>query len=232
MPQWAVEQWADFPVDKDPRPLVFTGPIAIPDNGFTTGQAKAAFLRGDIEVQGPGFESVLAILGNPGSTEQHPGSIVGPLILTNGTKAETSFSTDRGTRVLPAWRFEGTELLGVLWVVDPEVATKRWKPTEPPKHPAPSGGRAHRSLRSRIEADGHTLHVEFTGANPEWVSYPRSEVIESDHAIAVIPVGIDHGPPGPRLTIGYRREVVVQLRSRLGNRVLVNLDASPVVVQT
>jgi hypothetical protein len=229
---WAVERWADFPVDEDPRPLVFTGPIAFPDDGFTTGRAKAAFLRGDIEVQGPGHDSVLTILRHPGSTEQHPGSNPGPLILTNGRKAETSFSTDRGKRVLPAWRFEGTELLGALWVVDPEVAVHQWKPMEPPEHPAPTRGRSHRSHRSRIEADDHTLHVEFTGATPDWVDYPRSEVIESDHAVAVTPVGIDHGPPGPRLTVGYRREVVVALRSRLGNRVLVNLDARPVVVET
>lgn len=229
--QWAVERWADFPVDRNPRPLVFTGPLAIPDNGFTTGHAKAAFLRGDIEVQGPGPDSVLALLRNSGSPDQHAGSNVGPLILTNGKKAETSFSTDRGKRVLPAWRFEGTELLGVLWVVDPDVATNQWKPTEPPERPAPPGGRAHCLLGSHIEADDHTLHAEFTGANPEWVDYPRSEVFESDHAIAVIPVGIDHGPPGPRLTVGYRREVVVQLRRRLGNRVLVNLDASPVAVR-
>ncbi len=232
MAKWAVERWGDFPVDQDPRPLVFTGPIAIPDKGFTTGQAKLAFLRGDIEVHGPALDSVLAVLRTAGSLEQHPGSILGPLILNNPTKAETSFSTDRGKRVLSAWRFEGTELLGVLWVIDPEIAANQWKPVEPPKQPAPTAGRAPRPVRARIESDGHTLHVEFTGGNPKWVDYPRSEVTESDHAIAVSPIGIDHGPPGPRLALGYRREVVVQLKSRLGNRVLIDLNARPVAVET
>jgi hypothetical protein len=88
----------------------------------------------------------------------------------------------------------------------------------------------HRSFRSQIEPDGHTLHFEFTGGPPEWVDYPSSEVIESDRAVAVIPVEHDHGPPGARRAIGHTREIVGHLQKKLGTRVLVNLDASPVQV--
>ena len=232
MAMWAVEQWADFPVDHDPRPLVFTGSIVIPEEGFRTAEAKVAFARGDIEVQGPVLDGVLAILRGVRSSERHSGSILGPLVLTDGKKSERSFSTDRGPRILPAWLFKGRELLGVLWVLDPDVAAKRWTPMEPSEQPAATGGRVHLSIRSRIAPDDHTLHFEFTGGPPEWVDYPSSEVIESDHAVVVIPVGFDLGPPGPRRAVGYRREVVVQLRSRLGNRVLINLDASPIAVLT
>jgi hypothetical protein len=232
MATWAVERWTDFPVDQDPRPLVFTGPMVLPERGFRTGEAKIAFLRGDVEVQGSVPDGVLDTLRDAGSPERHPGPNVGPLVLTHGERSEKIFSTDRGQRALPAWRFEGEELLGVLWVLDPEVAAMQWKPVEPPQQPAPTDGRLHRSFRSKIEPDGHTLHFEFTGGPSEWVDYPSSEVIESDHAVAVIPVEHDHGPPGARRAIGYGREVVVQLRSRFGNRVLVNLDARPVSVLT
>jgi hypothetical protein len=232
MAKWAVERWADFPVDQDPRPLVFTGPITIPVEGFRTVEAKAAFLRGDVEVQGPVPNSVLAILRRRGSSGQHSGFTSGPLVITDATRSETSFSTDRGPCILPAWLFKGRELLGVLWILDPDVAANRWKPSELSGPPAPTGGRAHLAVLSRIEPDDYTLHFEFIGGPPEWVDYPKSEVIESDHAVAVIPVGLDHGPPGPHRFVGYRREVVVQLRSQLGNRVLINLDASPIAVLT
>lgn len=232
MARWAVERWADFPVDEDPRPLVFTGPVVLPERGFRTGEAKIAFLRGKIEVQGPVPDKVLATLCDAGSLERHPGPVVGPLVLTGAKKSEMKFSTDRGPRVLPAWSFEGDELLGVLLVLDPEVVAMQWRPVEPPLQPAPTPRHFHRSFRSQIEPDDYTLHFEFTGSPPEWVDYPSSEVTESDHAVAVIPVELDHGPPGPRIAIGYRREVVVPLRQRFGNRVLVNLDAKPVSVLT
>jgi len=230
MAKWAVERWADFPVDRHPRPLISTGPIVNPEKGFRTGNAKIAFIRGDIEVQGSVPNDVLVILRDRGSSERHPGPEVAPLVLSDGTKAETTFSTDRGQRMLSAWRFHGEELLGLLWVLDPEIAASQWRPLETPDQPAPAGRHVHRSFRSRIETDDHTLHFEFTGGSPDWVDYPASEVVESDQAVAVIPVELDHGPPGPRRAIGYRREAVFQLRSPFGDRVLVNLDASPVSV--
>jgi hypothetical protein len=232
MASWALDRWADFPVDLDPRPLVITGPIVLPEKGFRTGEAKIAFLRGDIEVQGPVPHDVLGALRDAGSLERHPGPEVRPLVLTHGAKSEATFLTDRGPRILPAWRFDGEDLLGMLSVVEPEVVAMGWKPGEPPPQPAPTAAHFHRSFRSEIEPDDYTLHFEFTGGFPQWVDYPSSEVIESDHAVAVIPVERDHGPPEPRRAIGYRREVVVSLRQRFGNRVLVNLDASPVSVLT
>ena len=64
------------------------------------------------------------------------------------------------------------------------------------------------------------------------MDYPSAEVIESDQALSVVPVELDHGPPGPRRLVGYGREVVVHLQRPLGPRVLVNLDGSPVPVVT
>jgi hypothetical protein len=90
----------------------------------------------------------------------------------------------------------------------------------------------HWSFSSWLEADGRTLHYEFTGGAPEHVEYPDALVMESDTAVVVVPVAHDIGPPGPRRAKGYKREVVVHLGAKLGARVLVNLDASPVVVVT
>lgn len=223
---WAVERWADFPVQQDPRPWVFTGPIVCPEKGFRTGDAKLAFLRGDVEVEGWVPNEVLAILHD---RTHRSGPDIPPLALNGGTKSETSFSTDRGPRLLPAWRFQSEDLLGPLWVIDSEVAASRWKPTAPPR-PAPSGARLYRSTRSNIEADDRTLHFEFTGGDPRWVDFPTSEVIETEQAVVIIPIEDDHGPPGPRRLVGHRREVVAHLQHHLANRVLVNLDASPVTV--
>ena len=36
MASWALERWADFPIELDPRPLVITGPIVLPEKGFRT----------------------------------------------------------------------------------------------------------------------------------------------------------------------------------------------------
>ncbi len=140
------------------------------------------------------------------------------------------FSTDRGPRLLPAWRFEGEELLGTISVVDPDTGTRSWKPAEPPERAAPSGVGVYRSSQSRIEVDDHTIHFTFIGGDPRWVDYSDGQVIESDQAVAVIPTEIDHGPPGPRRLVGHQREVAVQLGRRFGNGVLVNLDAGPVEV--
>ena len=132
MAQWAVEQWAGFPVDQEPRALVFTGPIVLPERGFKTGEAKIAFLRGHIEVRGPVPEDVISLLRAQGSPEGHHGPAVSPLILSDATKSDALFSTDRGQRILPTWRFVGEELLGGLDVLDPEIARTQWTRPEPP----------------------------------------------------------------------------------------------------
>src|ERR1700688_283445 len=229
MASWALERWAEFPVGADPRPWVFTGPVVRPDGGFRTGEAKLSFLRGDVTATFPIPRDVLGLVRQNGA---HVGGRTQslPLVITGASRSEADFLTDRGEVPFPAWGLEADEVNGRIWVIDPRVVARQWKPTEPEQPSPPFSGGLHRSFRSTLEYDGQTLHFEFTGGAPEHVEYPDAVVIESDQAVAVIPIVNDIGPPGPQRARGYRREVVVRLREMLGARVLVNLDASPVVV--
>jgi hypothetical protein len=80
--------------------------------------------------------------------------------------------------------------------------------------------------------DERTLHLTFTGGPPGWVEYPTVEIIDSHQAVVLLPVKHDTGPSGPRVAIGYSREVTATLNRALGHRVLIDLDATPVMVQT
>lgn len=63
--QWALQQWAAFPVSSGLRPLILTGPPTRMDHGFRSGEAKLAFLYGDIqtEVQLPGPAGFRTLVG-------------------------------------------------------------------------------------------------------------------------------------------------------------------------
>ena len=47
--RWALQRWESFPADRQPRPLVLTGPPSRFERGFRSGEAKLAFLYGDIQ---------------------------------------------------------------------------------------------------------------------------------------------------------------------------------------
>src|SRR5277367_966756 len=98
--QRALDQWAPFPVEKQPRPLVLLDP-KVKASGFPDGDTKRAFFDRAIEA-GPGFpRRVFEAFGSTGrnSSSTH-------LVLTNAELQEFRFKTDRGTRSLPAWRVE------------------------------------------------------------------------------------------------------------------------------
>jgi hypothetical protein len=141
------------------------------------------------------------------------------------------FATDRGRRSLPAWRLTGPDLVGPLWVLDPAIAATRWTPPEDGP-PPPFQGAPHRAERATLGDDERTLRLDFTGGPPGYVEYPSVEIIYSDQAVVLLPVGHDTGPSGPRAAIGYCREVTATLNRPLGHRVLIDLDATPVMVQT
>jgi hypothetical protein len=226
---WALSRWADFPVDANPRLWVFVGSVVFPDGGFRTGDAKLSFLKGDIVTTVPLPDDVLSLI-RAGRHQVNGPTESPPLVISGVMKSEADFSTDRGRVRLPAWGLNGSDIKGHIWVLAPEVETQQWKPIEP-RPPAPSlTGGGHRSFSSWLETDGLTLHYEFTGGAPEHVEYPDGLVMESDTAAVVIPIVHDIGPPGPRRARGYKSEVVVHLGAKLGARVLMNLDASPIPV--
>ncbi len=105
--RWAVDRWAEFPVDRAPRPLVLVGSRSFVAGGFRSGEAKMAFIDGLFEaglpVPGPVLASLPAQRDRPASGRPSPA----PLVITAAARSETEFWTDRGRRVLPAWRGHG-----------------------------------------------------------------------------------------------------------------------------
>ena len=79
-----------------------------------------------------------------------------------------------------------------------------------------------------------TLTLHFMGALPEYEQYPRAEIIESAHAVAIVPAGQDIGSSGIRIAPGRVHEITVRLAHPLGARVFVDLhgNAGQVLPQT
>lgn len=220
--RWAVARWAGFPVTQDPRPLVMVGLDQWSEGGFRSGDAKLAFIYGQTEADVVLPEAVLAALRSRPHRGPPPRSAGVPLVITAGHRCEAEFRTDRGRRVLHAWRLEADDANGPIWLLDPELAAQAWAPP----HPAPSDGGSHRSIGATLHPDGRTLTFRFVGADPSFEEYPRAEVVESAQAVAVVPMARDIGSPGLRFFVGHRREVEVQLAQPLNTRVLVDLDGS------
>jgi hypothetical protein len=229
---WALSRWESFPVGQQPRPLVMTGPLTRFERGFRSGPAKLAFLHGDIEAAVPLPDGLLQMLR---SGANRPRPVPGrmrwqhPLLITQASPGTAEFGTDRGRRKFTAWRLGGPDVDGTFWAVDPAVAARRWEPPEPAP-PKPFDGLPHRSGSAVIEGDGRTLHFTFVGGPPAFFDYPSAEVIETGQAIVVLPAGRYTGPPGWVAAPGCGRTVTVILASPLGQRVVIDLDASPVTV--
>lgn len=222
----AVGAWADFPFDSVPRPVVLTGEMVQVERGFATGEAKFAFLQGEIEAD----ETVPA---EPVSTLRRERQLTGEparsrLRLTRAVIDETQFATDRGPLVLPAWKVEAADTLGPIWVLTDQARQRCWNP--PPPVAAERG--SHTLDHATIDADGTTLTVYFTGSSPKHFGY-RAEVIETAAALSVVPLG--HLLPGqtstgPVAAVGHPRKGEVRLATPLDGRVLVNPNGTPVPV--
>jgi hypothetical protein len=194
--------------------------------------AKRAFLHGHLESTVPLPTGLLEVLGagEPRQARPGPRHDRDPLLITGATKDHGVFTTDRGRRSLPAWRLTGPDLLGPLWVLDPAIAATRWTPPEDGP-PPPFQGAPGRATRATLGGDGATLRLAFIGGPPGYIEYPTVEFIDSDQAVVLLPVEHDTGPSGLRAWGGSFREVAITLNRPLGHRVLVDLDASPVMVQ-
>ncbi|MGH7641699.1 MAG: hypothetical protein ACRENX_01550 [Candidatus Dormibacteria bacterium] len=225
---WALEQWATFPTTGK-RPLVLTGPMVWSQGGHRPGPAKLAFLNRDWELPPAVPAAVLELAKATAGHTPIGNRSYEPLHIQSASLARAAFETDRGPVQLPAWRLESDQALGPMWVLDPKVASTVWAPpkitSSPPELPRPTELLEEATI---VGGDGTRLRVTFTGGSPRGVDYPSAEVFESEHAVVILPVAIDTGPEGFRTLQGYSREVVGKLSRPIGDRVLVNLDASPV----
>jgi hypothetical protein len=126
--------WSEsFPVDLRPRPLVLVAPLII-IRGFRSGEAKLAFLYGDIDTAVPLPDGLLELLRENGdepraAAERRRWKV--SVLITQAHPDSAEFATDRGKRELPAWTLTGPEVDGPFWVLDPTVASQRWTPPKP-----------------------------------------------------------------------------------------------------
>ncbi|MDE3133203.1 MAG: hypothetical protein KGL15_03970 [Acidobacteriota bacterium] len=223
--RWAVGCWSAFPVKDVPRPLVLVESRVRIEQGFDTVDAKIAFLGGCVEATVSLPDGVIEALGRGAHPSRRPPRE--PLVIDAANCEEAEFLTDRGPRRLPAWRLSAEHALGAIWVLDPGVTD--WRPARdagvmPPQVQGPGhrGGR-----RVEVDADDRSVLVHWLGGPPDNERYRRTEVVESDTAVAVVPVGEDVGPPGYRTAVGYVHRVPAVLREPLGARVLVDLNGNP-----
>lgn len=231
---WALRRWEWFPAGQEPRPLVMTGPVAWPEQGFGSGAEKLAFLHGDVKAAVPLPDGVLGLLREGAAPLPDPAlrRWPGPLLIAEARRATVAFETDRGRREFPAWRLIGPDIKGPLWVLAPAVAARRWAPPEPAP-PMPSEGQSQRSGSAALDRDGRTVRFTFTGGPPAFFDYPAAEAIETSQSVVVLSAERYIGPPGPvwLTTVGCpRTSVTVTLDRPLGHRVLLDLDASPISV--
>ena len=105
---WALEQWAKFPVDAVPRPVILTSPSIRPEEGFATTQAKLGFLHGQI-VAAAGVPELPVQAMKARGLPVPPNREVSPLRVAGAVLSEAPFRTDRGIRVLPAWRMDAED---------------------------------------------------------------------------------------------------------------------------
>ena len=250
-PAQALARWRDFPVTADPRPLVLTGGVVLdPQTGFATGDGKLAYLGGQFEQAttlpaGPstsgGFAIVTAgqaldelrpagstpVAGSPAAgSRPNPD---GRLRVVKASLVQATFGTDRGPRLLPAWRFDLEHVADPVRVL--AVAKKaRWSVGET----APTAS----DFQASVTGDGRTLNYGFFGTpavpGPCGADYTGSA---AESATAVV-VTVRQVPPDSARNsstqacpaIAAARSVVLHLAAPLGGRVLLTVDGAPIPV--
>jgi hypothetical protein len=233
----ALEAWATFPVHASPRPLILTSdPVSAPAGGFRTGDDKEAFVSGAFAARAtlpPGPQNAagypvtsaaqaLAVMraeGSPAIGAIRPPS---PLVITAIRLDTSSFETDRGTRLLPAWlfSFQGVADPAAVLAVAPSARFSR---------PGESSG--FPSVGARLGPDGRTATITFGGAAPGRGPCTADYTVDqlaSDTAVA-IRVRETRSRGGTCAAVGYTRQVDIVLASPLGGRVLVDATTKAAV---
>ncbi len=226
----ALEAWSAFPIHAAPRPLVvLDDPVSAPASGFTTNDAKEAFLSGAFVAPATLLSGPLAAARYPGLSAadalglmRSEGTPAGgapapptPLVITTVRFDSAPFKTDRGVKVLPAWLFS------FRGVVDP-AAVLAVAPSS--QFSAPATWLHQPSVGAQIDADGRTVTITFTGwqsgRGPCTASYTVDQLASST-AVA-IKVRETRFETGLCDLVGHTRKAVVRLASPLGGRVLVD----------
>jgi hypothetical protein len=232
----ALRAWAQFPVDADPRPIVFLREV-FGQSGFHTGAQKVAFMSGNwtmpqdlpsspamvdgypIITAREALERLRTADGNGGP--RHEGR---PITVSSIRLGRALAPEDRGGRSVPAWEVRFTGSLGPNWV--PAVAP-------PARYDLPPGTNLY-GPGAVATHGGRRLSINFFGSpdqsGPCGADY-AVKFRESAHAVAFRIVQLDRPTSTPSDqpvtcdAVGYNRNLSITLDQPIGNRVLVEADS-------
>jgi hypothetical protein len=225
--------WKSFPVTAQPRPLVLTvARILDPPTGFVTGDQKLAYGSGQFALAttlpaAPPTSGGYAIVAAKAALEQLRSSsdgsgmgAVSPLRITAITLGRATFGTDRGQRLLPAWRLTLAGVSGAAQVLA-VAPSQLWPPKPLPVDPWD---------KAAIAADDQSITYSFLGSPSNCIAHYAGKLAESRTA-AVLSVREITARPVSCPAVGVERTVTVHLSEPLGNRVLLTAQGSPIPVQ-
>ncbi|GAA1890002.1 hypothetical protein GCM10009687_68310 [Asanoa iriomotensis] len=235
--------WAAFPVDQVPRPIIVASDGMVDLTGFHSGEGKLAFLGGAISLTAPLPEApatvavdlpegrftfpalppddAFASLRAQGSPGNVSGATPAPLRVTSVTLGAAEFNTDRGRVRLPAWLFGGPDIMGTIaW---PAVGKEAfWRYGEP--------NDAATVAPAQLSQEGRRIRWSVPGQDncpSSPVMRYRVEVTETPTTVLLTTIGEVVSTPGPEdkdracLAIGIAPEPYdVDLTTPLGNRVV------------
>jgi len=247
-PTGALTVWKDFPVTRNPRPIILLENVT-PGQGFSSGDGKLAFVCGKFAASAPlpttspprarvtwadgTYETFTGVSANDAFIAMGANvrgkstdcTTVPPLSVTQTRFGSETYETDRGPAQITSWLF---------------TAPGAWREIAYPALPSSAiwgGGWSDWSGDSAsISADGLSLTFGFTGAKagngPCEANY-RGVVAESVTAVAVAPQELSNPnqPAGGACTAeGYPRRVTVSLNTPLGGRVVVDRRSAVLAV--
>jgi hypothetical protein len=238
-PAAALARWRSFPAEADPRPLVLVdGLVRDPSSGFADDGGKEAYLAGAFEVAvslpaGPatadGYSVVpasealdrLRATAGPGSTSATRLRIVTVKL------GRTEFATDRGLRMLPAWRFGIASATDPAWVLAVD-SQELW--------PDQRDVAGNQGFGATLQPDGRTLSYDFIGGPDEPTACGLAYTASARESATAVVIRIEQKPQreadGPVACdlVGYRRTVTLRLAAPLGGRVLLTTEGAPIPV--
>lgn len=238
-PEEALAVWDDFPIDRQPRPIVlmsFThGPGGAPMLEDKAQVLRYAAVVSDVDIPPWLLE---ALQPDPGRRRQ-----VDPVRVRSVRRVCPEYRTDRGYRTLPAYRieFEGTmyrpghapnpkaEGIGYppMLALDPDVERGLWWPAG---FDSSYRGGLSGLPPAVLTGGGRTVRLTVYGSPPEYTDIWVGSMHESRTA-AVIVIG---GRRRPGVTaiplVGVGRVVVARLAAPLADRVLLQADGIPIEV--
>jgi len=241
----ALKLWSGFPAARDPRPVVLIGEgsVLAPKTGFSTSDAKLAYLQGHFALRVPLPKTPSQFHGRPVisarralellSSNGGPGPPTSPIEITHVKLGWASFSTEREPRTLPAWAFSLAGVKDPMYVLA-LTGSGVFTPPATKQLMASEVGGAYEEDHASVSGNGRVIRLTFVGGpaghRPCDISYTAGSLADS-HAVAFWLTEHPVRAHVACIALGYNRTVAIHLDQPLGARVLVDAaSAGPVPV--